>query len=462
MREPFAYENNALLIRRNLVPDPLSPEVWNAAVARWEGKREQYSLMEWLVVSEVIGETELLACMGEALGVGVCGSATCRVRASGLAEGNLLRAQGFLELESPGSRHRVAGGPAAAPDLSQLIGPAAAGWEWILLSPLRGRGSGPGHVEESRDAGNGYGLENQLQEMLFGLWAEGAADIHFERVGEQMQIRIHRAGRMRLAAQWEGGRMEASLRMIKTWAGLSTASDPMPGDGRIHLAMGERELDFRVSHLRTVNGESLVLRVPGNGTEIRSLAELGVPGELQRALVDTVENDPGMIVFTGTTCSGKTTSAYGLLHELAGHNLKILSIEDPVEYEIPAAVQSAVDERNGWSFERAIRAYLRQDPEVIFIGEIRDRESAGAGCRAALTGHCVLSTLHGGTETAALERLAGWGLDAGTLSESLRLIVNQRLVSGEQGLVAEFSWMRPNPEQIYDLLRPSRRSAATS
>jgi type II secretory ATPase GspE/PulE/Tfp pilus assembly ATPase PilB-like protein len=166
-----------------------------------------------------------------------------------------------------------------------------------------------------------------------------------------------------------------------------------------------------------------------------------MPPELATRIIDSILYDPGLILISGTTGSGKTTTLYGILHELKAHNLKILTIEDPVEQVIPFAVQSAVDEDKGWTFDSAIRAYLRQDPDLIMIGEIRDKASAEAACRAALTGHAVVSTLHARNQEAALGRLKAWGTGLGRLTDTLRLVIHQRLepVPGSMSLAPQFT-----------------------
>jgi type II secretory ATPase GspE/PulE/Tfp pilus assembly ATPase PilB-like protein len=235
------------------------------------------------------------------------------------------------------------------------------------------------------------------------------------------------------AGEWEGERAHGCLCLLKLWAGLSTAADPLPQDGRILVEGAGRIRPFRISHLVTVDGESAVLRVLGEEDEVRGLEELGMPPELRGLLLDSVFHDPGLVLFTGPTGSGKTTTLYGLLKRIAAAGLKILTIEDPVEYGIAAAVQSAVNEAAGWTFDAAIRAYLRQDPDVLVLGEMRDRASAEAACRAALTGHSVLATLHAADAESAAARLAAWGIADGTVAEALRLVVNQRLVTDGPG-----------------------------
>ncbi|MGC9451414.1 MAG: GspE/PulE family protein [Oceanipulchritudo sp.] len=456
MREPFTYENNASWVRQVLVPDPLATEQLDHALESWTASGEGCSLLEWLVTGGTIDEEELLASLHAALGCTIVRRVDCRVSGVATPEAQLLRVHGFIVLDSPTGRKWAAGGPEAAPSLKPYLGPDAEDWEWVLLTPVRGEAGAWEGVMEARPDKEAYGEDLFLRQTIVSLWSEGASDIHFERAGGGLSLRAHQEGVMQEAGNWRGPEVRTRLRLLKNWAGLSTAAFTPPQDGRMELSHGGRIIRFRASHLCTVDGESLVLRVLGSENEIRSLAELGVPERLGAAIGDLAGNDPGMILCTGPTCSGKTTTVYGVLEMLRNRNLKILGIEDPVEYECPAAVQCAVEESKGWTFENAVRAFLRQDPDVIFIGEIRDRGSAMAACRAALTGHCVLSTLHARSVEAAIDRLAAWGLDPGSLAEGLRLIINQRLVPSEAGLRAEFTWLQPEPDEITERLALSR------
>jgi type II secretory ATPase GspE/PulE/Tfp pilus assembly ATPase PilB-like protein len=246
------------------------------------------------------------------------------------------------------------------------------------------------------------------------------------------------------------------MRYLKRLAGFTTADNPLPQDGRIRLGNEEREQTqlYRASHIRTVTGESLVLRTIGESEAVPPLERLGIPGELAALLREAAWQDLGLVLCTGATGSGKSTTLFSLLKEVAQAPLKILSIEDPVELEIPEVIQSSVDVERGWTFPAALRAYLRQDPDIIFVGEIRDKASAEGAARAALTGHVVLSTLHASSPLAALDRLRGWGLPAGLIAETVRLVSHQRLVDGtdNSGRMAEFQWLRVNPDAVYKYL----------
>ena len=461
MREPFAYESNVDLIRQALVPEPLSPAQWEAVLEGWRGRENTCTLLEWIVRQAYLGERQLLEALGAAFGVPVAHAQEILPGEDPSLEGQLLQAQGFAVLEEQGGYRRAAGGPVINPSLEDYLGKAHPEWQWVLVSPLRE--AVQARPCESWRPADRAGLGEWLEELLGSMVTRQVQDIHFERSGDALQVRFHEAGAMQLAGIWTGPKARAATRLLKTWAGLSTADTILPQDGRLQHSGKHGPLEFRVSHLPTLEGESLVLRVPGDEVHIRSLPDLGLPGELVSLMVDRALHDPGIILCTGSTGSGKTTTLYGLLRELSGHNLKILTIEDPVEYELPCAVQSGLDARNGWTFDAAVRAFLRQDPDLILLGEMRDAESAEAACRAALTGHCVLSTLHAGSVESALQRMAAWGIPHGTLAEAVRLVVHQKLAPAPGGMTASFAWLVPAPETILRILSgPLVPSAATS
>ncbi len=451
-RDPFPYESNVSLLSRLLVPDPIGAGAWAAAVAAWRAAAGGGSLLEWLARHGVAGEAELLTVLATATGAAVEWEG--RPDPEGGAEADLLRRQGMLPLAGRRGRRRVAGGAELAPDLGRLLGRAARDWEWVLITPLRA--AEPARAEEGRVEGESA-AEGWLRDILQAAAALGAADLHFERTGAELTVRARVKRDMVRVGCWRGGLGAAGLCLLKRRAGLSTAPAPLPQDGRLEILLAQGAVLFRAAHLATVDGESLVLRRLCAEDAGDGLAALGVPDELAAALRDCVRHEPGMVLFTGPTCSGKTTTLYGLLAGLAGEPLRVLTIEDPVEHELAHATQSTVAADRGWTFDAAVRAYLRQDPDLIVIGEIRDAESAEAGCRAALTGHGVLATLHARGEEEALDRLRHWGIAPGILAESVRLVVNQRLEPVAGGLRAVFSWLRPEPAELYRFFRSPER-----
>jgi len=418
---------------------------WDSVLDSWRKSESGETLLEWLIGTGIIGEGMLLETLHAALGVEVLAFDQFEIVSPLSPEEQLLVNNGLRVVQDSEGRRLMAGGAELPPDLGQYLGARGNSLPWVLISPLR-KARPDGVAEAPGINGSAYGLAGWLKELVAGLHARGAADIHFERTGEVLSVRMHSNGRMMKAGTWSGERAHGCLRLLKRWAGLSTAADSMPQDGRIQLEGNGHSLTFRISHLVTIDGEAAVLRVLGSENEVRNLTELGMPTDLKDLLIDCIRHDPGLLLFCGPTGSGKTTTLYGLLKETAPLGLKVLTIEDPVEYEMPFAVQTAMDEAAGLTFAAAVRAFLRQDPDLIVLGEMRDNESAEAACRAALTGHSVLATLHARDTAAAMDRMADWGLPTGTLSESVRLVVNQRLVTDDRtgSVVAKFSWNEPD------------------
>jgi type IV pilus assembly protein PilB len=211
-------------------------------------------------------------------------------------------------------------------------------------------------------------------------------------------------------------------------SGLNIAERRLPQDGRIQLNIGGRQIDFRVSCLPTQFGESVVLRVLDRSVVSLDIDNLGMPDDvLQQFLLD-LEKPNGIIVVTGPTGSGKTTTLYSALRRLNTIEGKLLTAEDPVEYEIDGIIQVPVNEAIGNSFERVLRAFLRQDPDVLMIGEIRDLITAHIAVHASLTGHLVFSTLHTNDAAGAVTRLIDMEVEPYLLSSTIEAVIGQRLV----------------------------------
>ncbi len=439
MREPFAYESNVELVRQFLVPDPLSPGKWDKGEQGWRRHGAGKSLLEWLVETGLLPEREMLEAFAGVLGTGYLLEKEYRLESGATPEEQMLEANGFLVVRSGTGRRHLCGGPNLPPDLQTLRKSAAALPPWVLLSPLRG-GTGTG---SAGSPANRPGMDAWVRESIATQLALGASDIHFERTGDVLKIRVHKGGRMATVGEWSDGRAENCLMILKRWAAMAPAAASLPRDGRILLCTGGRNRILRLSHLTTVDGESAVLRMPGEGSRLRKLDQLGMPRPLPVLLRGEAIAGRGLILVCGSTGSGKTTTAYAVLEEIRSEPLKVLTIEDPVERELDFGVQSAVDLNTGWTFARALKAFLRQDPDLIFLGEMRDRESAEVACRAALTGHGVLATVHAGNIDQARSRLAGWGIPEGLLQETVRLVVHQHLAgTGNGRRRAEFKWWR--------------------
>ena len=446
MRPPFPYEQDASLLGRICVPDLVQPDEWAALIA---SRPAEYPLIQWLCEGQPERREALIALLLDAAGhpkvVPWQGEDSHVVG----AEATILRANGFTLL----GPNRMCGGPSLPPDLFALLGPASQHWEWCLVSPFdappsRSLNAGPGSPAQAADTAHGQGTADHGPEAL--LWealSQGARDIHFERHGPELVVRFHTGKRMIRLGKWGSPFTERWLRMLKQMSGLHPDGQVLPEDGRLELGRKDGRVSMRVGRVPTLDGESLVLRLAGDSGILPSLGSLGMPPSLQWTLTDAVAHDPGLILFCGVTGSGKTTSACALLREITRYNLKIVTIEDPLEYILPGVQQSSVDAEAGWTFSAALRAYLRQDPDVILIGEIRDADSAQMACRAALTGHCVLATLHAGNIPAAMDRLSAWQISPALLTETVRLVVHQHLAFPEEARSPQacFSWETAPP-----------------
>lgn len=463
MRPPFGFESRPSLLRAVLVPDPVSPDQWREAINGWDRAIREESLLECLVRTRVLTTDQLLSILLDESG-------STRLypfrpeEADERPEAAILRSAGFVPLKSGEVRLPVTGGPDFPPDLHRHIGDRARHWKWVPVHPLRPveKPVAPGATPAiPGEAGRGT-LEGWVQELISGIVLRKSPDIHFERFGETLHIKVKGPSGLEPVFQRTGPGATELLRIIKNWAGFSGADNPLPQDGRIELRNESQTLSFRASHVSTIEGESLVLRNTRAGSPLPSPSELGIPAALEACVLDTIRSDPGLVVATGTTGSGKTTTVCSLLSGLSWDAGKVLSIEDPVEYTLPNATQSPVNEAVGWTFPAALRAYLRQDPDIILLGEIRDPESATIALRAGLTGHSVLSTLHGRDPWSALDRFLNWGCEAGILAEALRVLLHQRLAreSPEAPLRAAFSWLQPGPEELYACLRSGERPAS--
>jgi type IV pilus assembly protein PilB len=255
-----------------------------------------------------------------------------------------------------------------------------------------------------------------------------ASDIHFEPFENEFKIRYRVDGALYEMAPPPKRLALPVISRLKVMSGLNIAERRLPQDGRIQLNIGGRQIDFRVSCLPTQFGESVVLRVLDRGVVSLDIDNLGMPEDvLQQFLLD-LEKPNGIIVVTGPTGSGKTTTLYSALRRLNTLESKLLTAEDPVEYEIDGIVQVPINEAIGNSFERVLRAFLRQDPDIVMIGEIRDLITAHIAIHASLTGHLVFSTLHTNDAAGAVTRLIDMEVEPYLLSSTIEAVVGQRLV----------------------------------
>lgn len=257
---------------------------------------------------------------------------------------------------------------------------------------------------------------------------ERASDVHLDTEEHAVVVRLRVDGHLREVLR---ARREASSSLVsrlKVMAGLDIAEKRVPQDGRIALRLAGHDIDIRLSTLPCVQGERVVLRLLDRNAVPVSLEHIMPPGRGLERLRGVLARPHGIFLVTGPTGSGKTTSLYAALASLREQARNILTVEDPVEYNLPGVGQSPVNTAAGMTFARGLRAILRQDPDVVMVGEIRDRETAEVAIQASLTGHLVLSTLHTNSAVGAVTRLLDMGVDAYLLASSLTAVQSQRLV----------------------------------
>jgi type IV pilus assembly protein PilB len=264
--------------------------------------------------------------------------------------------------------------------------------------------------------------------VLYQAIKEKASDIHFEPFENDFKIRYRVDGALYEMAPPPIHLALPILSRVKVMSNMNIAERRIPQDGRIVKQVGDKQVDMRVSSLPTHHGESIVLRVLDRSSVNLSLENLGLTDYIYNYITDTIEKPNGIFIVTGPTGAGKTTTLYAALRRINTIDAKLLTAEDPVEYDIDGIIQIPINEAIGLDFPRVLRAFLRQDPDRIMIGEMRDKETATIGIQAALTGHLVLSTLHTNDAPGAVTRLVDMGCEPFLVAASLEGILAQRLV----------------------------------
>lgn len=256
----------------------------------------------------------------------------------------------------------------------------------------------------------------------------GASDIHIECFEHEMRVRYRVDGALQDVMKPPMKMKSGLISRVKILASLNIAERRVPQDGRIKLKMGQKIVDYRVSTLPTLFGEKIVLRILDKGNLALDLATFGFEPRAEAMLVEAIQNPYGMVLVTGPTGSGKTTTLYSALAKINTGDVNIMTAEDPVEYNLLGINQVQVRTEVGMTFAAALKAFLRQDPNVIMVGEIRDIETGGIAIKAALTGHLVLSTLHTNSAPETVTRLLDMGLEPFNVASALNLVLAQRLV----------------------------------
>jgi general secretion pathway protein E len=287
---------------------------------------------------------------------------------------------------------------------------------------------GEGDVEKLRDLASEAPVVRLLSRIVGNAVEQQASDIHFEPVEQKLLVRFRVDGVLRVAESHDIQSHLALVSRIKILARLNIAEQRLPQDGRLRLAVRGKNIDFRVATSPTVSGETVVLRILDRRDVGLDFSALGFSDTDQVKLQKILQHRDGIVLVTGPTGSGKTTTLYAALNLLNQPETKVFTVEDPVEYQISGVNQIPVRTNIGLDFANILRSVLRQDPDIIMIGEIRDAETARIAVQASLTGHLVLSTAHTNSAVTAITRLRDLGIEDYLLASSVRAIIAQRLV----------------------------------
>jgi type IV pilus assembly protein PilB len=299
------------------------------------------------------------------------------------------------------------------------------GMEDILAGIQLGDLGKPGALETEANAAP---IVRYVDLVLFQACKQRASDIHFEPFDGEFKIRYRVDGSLLEMAPPPPHLGPIITSRVKVMSNLNIAERRIPQDGRIMKVVGGKQIDMRVSTLPTVHGESIVLRVLDRSSVNLDLENLGFRPELYDYIIDTINKPNGIFIVTGPTGAGKTTTLYAALRKINTVDTKLLTCEDPVEYDIEGIQQVPINEAVGVTFAKVLRAFLRQDPDRIMVGEMRDKETATIAIQASLTGHLVLSTLHTNDAPGAVTRLLDMGCEPFLLSATLEAVLAQRLL----------------------------------
>src|SRR5690606_2137946 len=283
-------------------------------------------------------------------------------------------------------------------------------------------------VEDLRESHDDAPVIRMINALFTQAERDGASDIHQEAFETYSVVRYRVDGTLRDIVSPRRALHNALVSRIKIMASLDIAEKRLPQDGRIALRVGGRAVDVRVSTLPTGHGERAVLRLLDKETGFLELPQLGMAAGVMQQLDGLIHRPHGIVLVTGPTGSGKSTTLYAALGRLDSNTTNILTVEDPIEYDLPGIGQTQVNPRIDLDFATTLRAILRQDPDVIMIGEIRDLETAQIAVQASLTGHLVLATLHTNDAVSAITRLIDMGVEPFLLASTLQGVLAQRLL----------------------------------
>ncbi len=301
------------------------------------------------------------------------------------------------------------------------------------IADLHGQESSESELEDDGtydllEEGEGSSVVKLLNMVLLEAMQQEASDIHFDPSDTGLNIRYRIDGVLQLRHSPPKELQHQLITRMKVLSKLDIAEKRLPQDGRIKLRVGGREVDFRVSTVPVVYGERIVMRILDNSSIVLGLDRIGMPQNVLKGFRSFIHQNQGIVLVTGPTGSGKTTTLYSAISEVHSSEVNIMTIEDPVEYKLSQMAQISVNPKIDLTFAKGLRHILRQDPDVIMIWEIRDRETAEIAIQSALTGHLVLSTLHTNDAPSALTRLIDMGIEPFLLSSTVLAILAQRLV----------------------------------
>ncbi len=267
-----------------------------------------------------------------------------------------------------------------------------------------------------------------VNSLLTQAMIDGASDIHVEAEEKRMRVRIRIDGRLREISSPEKRMFLPVISRIKILGGMDIAKTRIPQDGRFNMKDGHKEVGVRVSTFPTIHGEKAVLRLLDKSAALYGIDKLGLLADDEKKIRKVLKRPYGFILATGPTGSGKSTTLYALLNNINSGEKNIITIEDPVEYVLDGVAQAQINPKAGLTFDSGLRAILRQDPDIIMVGEIRDKETASTAIHSALTGHVVLSTLHTNDAVGAVTRLVEMGIESFLVASSVSCVVGQRLL----------------------------------
>jgi general secretion pathway protein E len=289
-------------------------------------------------------------------------------------------------------------------------------------------GFGIEEPEDLLDARDEEPIKRLLNNILYQAARTNASDVHVDATPGEVIVRFRVDGVLHTATTLPKSIQRTLINRIKIMSRLDIAQHGLPQDGRTLILIAGRKIDIRVSIMPTIHGEKAVMRLLFQDVELFDLKHLGMPDPIRREMGRLIHHTGGIVLVSGPTGSGKTTTLYAALSGIDHHANNVMTIEDPVEYKIPGYVQTEVNAKLGLTFANALRSVLRQDPDVIMVGEMRDRETALIAIQAALTGHTVFSTVHTNNAPATITRLVDMGIEPYLVSSTVMAVLAQRLV----------------------------------